>query len=215
MIATTQHLRADDPAAIATAARLLRQGELVIFPTDTVYGIGANPFDTAAIQRLYQAKGRPADKGIPILLAERQLLRRITTPLPADRQRWLEPVLEQGWPGALTLILPRHPDLPAALSPNAGIAVRLPDHPVAQAIIRAAGGAVATSSANRSGEAPAVTAAEALAALDGRVAAVVDGGRAPGGVPSTVLDLTGPTPRLLRAGPLSDAWLQDALRQAP
>ncbi len=214
MLAATQHLQASDPAALITAADLLRQGKLVIFPTDTVYGIGVNPFDPAAIERLYQAKGRPSDKGIPILLAGRQALAQVTAPLPTAMQAWLEPVLERFWPGALTLVLPRHSGLPDVISSNAGIAVRIPDHPVAQAIIRAAGGAVAASSANRSGEAPAVTAAEALTSLEGWAAAVVDGGRAPGGIPSTVLDLTGPTPRLLRAGPISDAWLLAALGQA-
>jgi L-threonylcarbamoyladenylate synthase len=195
----TLYLHASDPEAISQAAALLKQGQLVVFPTDTVYGLAAAVNNEEAIAALFRAKGRPDEKGIPVLLADVSALgvvAREVTPIAQE-------LAERFWPGPLTLILPRRLDLPDNLSANDTVAVRLPDHPVARAIIREAGGAVAATSANRSGQPPASEASAARAALDGRVAAIVDGGAVPIGLPSTIVDCTSSPPAVLRQGPLS------------
>ncbi len=199
-------LDANQPGAIEEAAQLIKAGRLVAFPTDTLYGVGANVHDPLAIELLYQAKGRSLKKGIPILLSDANGLLMIVkeiTPLAHF-------LIEHYWPGPLTLVLPKQPDLPAGLSPDDNIAVRIPDSEVARKVIRAAGGAVATSSANRSGQAPALNAQEALAALGDRVAAVLDGGPVVHGAASTIVDCSTTPPRVLREGPLStDKFLQE------
>ena len=196
-------LGANDPAAIAAAAEQLRRGLPVALPTDTVYGVGVLPFDAAAIDRIYAIKGRPAEKGIPVLLGDVADVAYVAGILPPAAAA----LMAHFWPGPLTLVVPRSPDLPANLSPDDTVAVRVPDHAVARALIRAAGGAVAATSANVSGQPPALTADEVLAALSGRVAAVLDDGPSPGGVASTVVDCTVDPPLIRRAGPLSAAQL--------
>ncbi len=183
---------------MAQGADLLKQGEPVVFPTDTVYGVGTNPLSATGVRKIYGAKIRPLDKGIPILLADISDLEKVAADFP--QIAW--DLAEQHWPGALTLIVPKNDLLPADISPNAGIAVRIPDHDLCRTLIREAGGAVAATSANLSGEPPAQTAAEALEQLDGRVAAVLDGGPVPGGLPSTIVSLMGDQPAVIRQGPV-------------
>ena len=202
----TTLLNAQEPDAVPQAAAWLRQGQLVAFPTDTVYGVGAAAFDAAAIEQLYQAKQRPYDKGIPILLADLTDLDKVAQDIPDTARR----LMTRFWPGPLTLILSRHPDLPANISPNPLIAVRIPDCAVARAVIRAAGGAVAATSANQSGQPPAQTGAEALAALDGLVTAVLDNGPTPGGVPSTIITFEDGQPHIIRQGPITGTDLSVA-----
>jgi len=197
---------AQQPDAVSQAAAWLGQGQLVAFPTDTVYGVGVAAFNAAAIERLYQAKKRPYSKGIPILLADPADLDKVSQNIPAAARR----LMTRFWPGPLTLILPRHPHLPANISPNESIAVRIPDCDVARALIRAAGGAVAATSANQSGQPPAQTGVEALAALAGVVTAVLDDGPAPGGVPSTIVTFTEGNPRIIREGPITVTDLSQA-----
>jgi L-threonylcarbamoyladenylate synthase len=155
-------------------------------------------FNAAAIEQLYRAKQRPASKGIPILLADPIDLDKVAQGVPASARR----LMARFWPGPLTLIVPRHPDLPANISPNDSIAVRIPDCAVARALIRAAGGAVAATSANQSGQPPARTGDAALAALAGMVTAVLDDGPSPGGVPSTIVTFADGGPRIIRRGPI-------------
>ena len=200
---TTRRLDAADPTAIATAADLLRRGLPVVLPTDTVYGVGVLPYDAAAVDRLYAVKGRPAEKGIPILLGDVADVAHVAGIIPPAAAV----LMAHFWPGPLTLIVPRRPELPANLSPDDTIAVRVPDHAVTRALIRAAGGAVAATSANVSGQPPARAADEALLALGGRVAAVLDDGPSPGGVASTVVDCTVDPPVVRRVGPLAAADL--------
>ncbi len=200
---TTRRLDAADATAIVAAVDLLRRGLPVVLPTDTVYGVGVLPFDAAAVERLYAVKGRPAEKGIPILLGDVADVAHVAGIIPSAAAA----LMAHFWPGPLTLVVPRRPELPANLSPDDTIAVRVPDHAVARALIRAAGGALATTSANVSGRPPARAADEALAALDGRVAAVLDDGPSPGGVASTVVDCTVDPPVVRRVGPLSAADL--------
>jgi L-threonylcarbamoyladenylate synthase len=202
----TYLLNAQQPEAVAQAADWLRQGQLVAFPTDTVYGVGVDAFNAAAVERLYQAKQRPISKGIPILLADLADLDKVTQHLPAVARR----LMARFWPGPLTLIVPRRPDVPANISPNESIAVRLPDCQVARALIRAAGGAVAATSANQSGQPPAQTGVEALVALEGLVTAVLDDGPAPGGIPSTIVTFAGDQMRVVREGPITARALIEA-----
>lgn len=199
----THYLRTGRPAAIIEAAACLHRGLPVVFPTDTVYGVGVMPFDEIAIERLYALKGRPADKGIPILLSDPIYLERVARIVPPVAQS----LIERFWPGPLTLIVPRASGLPELISPNDTIAVRIPDHEVARALIREVGGAVATSSANLSGQEPAHTGEAAMAALQGLVAAVLDDGPTPGSRPSTIVNCTSMQPVVLREGPLSAADL--------
>lgn len=197
----TKHLRADRPGAIDEAAEYLREGQLVVYPTDTVYGLGASAHIAAAVERLFQVKGRPAEKGIPILLADAADVTKVAREVPEAASR----LMARYWPGPLTLVLPRRAGLPEGISDNEGIAVRVPDHALARELIRAVGGALPTTSANRSGGQPATTAAEALRIFDGQVAVVLDGGPARLGLASTIVDCTGISPRVLRQGPISEA----------
>lgn len=199
IIKTAQCLSVTDAAAIPLAVTELHAGNLVIFPTDTVYGIGADAFSTAAIDRLYAVKQRAVDKGIPLLIADPDDMWRVVRHAPP----FVSNLIAQFWPGALTLILPKKTRLPPNLSPNDGVAVRMPDNAAARALIRAAGGVIAASSANRSGQPPARSAAMALADLGDLVAAILDGGPSPQEQASTILDCTTDPPRLLRQGPIS------------
>lgn len=194
----TQHLYADRPADVAQTAVYVCSGKLVVIPTDTVYGVGCHALDDAAIRRLFQIKQRPLYKAIPVLLADDTDLEKVTFPVSPTAQRYMA----QYWPGALTIVLPKRPGLPAALSPDDTIAVRIPDHEAARAVIRAAGGVMAVTSANLSGQSPAETAEQAMAQLGGLVTAVLDDGPAPMGLASTVIDCTRTKPVVLRQGPV-------------
>ena len=195
----TMLLRAGDPTAIIEAAVWLRRGYPVVFPTDTVYGIGVTPYEETSIERLYAVKGRPTSKGIPILLSDPVYLEMIAGTIPPAAHV----LIERFWPGPLTIIVPRAAGLPDALSPNDNVAVRIPDHDIARALIREAGGAVATTSANPSGQPPLRTGAAAMAAFNGLIAAVLDDGPSPGERPSTIVDCTTAIPEIVRLGPLS------------
>ena len=199
----SEHLFADEPQTVDRAAQLLLDGQLVVFPTDTVYGVGVHAFQERAIAALFRVKERPLEKGIPILLADAADVNRVAQRVPSSAAD----LMQRFWPGPLTLIVPRHSRLPENISPGGNIAVRVPDNDIARAIIGAAGGAVATSSANRSGEAPARNAQEALRTLSGLVAAVVDGGPASHGTPSTIVDCTAEPPEVVRVGALAPAIL--------
>ena len=188
---------------IAETAVALQQGQLVVFPTDTVYGVGVHAWDDDAIRQLYAVKQRPLDKGIPILLGDPEDLAKVAAHIPPQAQAHIA----QFWPGPLTIIVPKHPSLPPSISPNEGIALRVPDHPVARALIRAAGGALATSSANLSDHPPALNGREAQADLGGLVAIILDDGPTPGDRPSTIISYLGDTPTIIREGPIPAATL--------
>ncbi len=202
----TETLPAADPFAIPHAVDVLKNGGLVAFPTDTVYGLAAPVFDAKSIGRLYAVKGRSHTKAIAILLASPDQLAQVAQNPSAAALA----LARAFWPGPLTLVVPRHPAVPDALSPQPTIGVRVPDHPVALALLSAAG-PLAVTSANLSGGENAVTAAEVLAQLDGRVHLIIDGGRTPGGVPSTVVDCTGGKLNILREGPITHHQLKKAL----
>jgi L-threonylcarbamoyladenylate synthase len=188
------------PADFARAVELLRAGELVAFPTDTVYGVGAIAWDATAVARLYSAKLRPADKAIPILLAEPADIALVARDLsPAARR-----IAERFWPGPLTIVVNRADRVPDEVTAGgSSVAVRVPDHLLARDLIRSAGAPLATTSANLSGRPSPVSVEDVAAQLGDRIPLILDGGRCPGGVASTVVDLTGPQPVVLRAGPLT------------
>jgi L-threonylcarbamoyladenylate synthase len=194
----TQLLPFDAPTALQQALALLRQGLLVAFPTDTVYGLGALLTDAQAIDRLFLVKGREATKAIAVLVGSPQALAQVTGELAPLPRR----LAGRFWPGPLTLVVPQRPSLPANLSPVPTVGVRMPDHPVALALLNAAG-PLAVTSANRSGQLSTVTAREVQEQLGGRIPFILDGGRTPGGQPSTVVDCTGDQPVILRPGPIS------------
>ncbi|MBV6466178.1 MAG: Threonylcarbamoyl-AMP synthase [Anaerolineales bacterium] len=194
----TEILPADDPLSIARALEILRAGGLVVFPTDTVYGLGSLAFDQAAIESIYAVKGRPLEKAIPILIADAADLDRLARAVTDLARR----LASRFWPGPLTLVLPKRADLPAAVSATRTVGVRVPDHAAARALLRAAG-PMAVTSANLSGRSSPRSAEEAASQLGGRVPLVLDGGETPGGVPSTVVDVSGSVPVILREGPLT------------
>lgn len=204
-------LNASTPGAIEEAVGLLTSGGLVAFPTDTLYGVGSSITDSRAIRRLFEAKERPLDKGIPILLADARDVDQVATDVPEKARVYMA----RHWPGPLTLIVPRRSGLPAVLAPGESIAVRVPDHPVARRFIRAAGGAVAATSANLSGQPAALNASEVLAAMDGRISAILDGGPVHVGEASTIVDCTVNPPRVLRQGPIgAEALTGEAVGQS-
>lgn len=199
-------LPADEPDALRLAYDLLQQGGLVVFPTDTVYGIGALAHNPCGIEQLYRVKGRKSTKAIPILLGDPADLPRVASTADARVQR----LAERFWPGALTLVVHRHPSLPPVLSPYPTVGVRVPDHPLALALLKLSG-PLATTSANLSDHPSTTTVPEVLEQLSGRVPLVLDGGRTPGGVSSTVVDCSQEELVVLRQGPIPLELLLDAL----
>src|SRR5262245_27162199 len=190
-------LTSPDPAVIARAAELLRAGRMVAFPTETVYGLGANALDPDAVRGIFAAKGRPADNPVIVHVAEIEGATEVASSWPETAAR----LAGQFWPGPLTFVLPKRETIPEVVTAGGStVAVRMPAHPVALALIRAAGVPVAAPSANRSSELSPTRAGHVLRGLDGRIDLVLDGGPAPGGIESTVLDLTSARPRLLRPG---------------
>ena len=166
-------------------------------------------WDAAAVGKLYTAKLRALDKAIPVLLADPADIALVARDLPPAALR----IAEHFWPGPLTLVVPRAERVPDEVTAGGDtVAVRVPDHDLARALIRAAGAPLATTSANLSGQTSPVTAQEVAAQLGERIALILDGGRCPGGVPSTILDLTQPQPRILRPGPISLEQILGILR---
>jgi L-threonylcarbamoyladenylate synthase len=194
----TEFLNSGDPDALIYAFQILLAGELVAFPTDTVYGVGALVFDRKAVERIYVAKGRLAEKSIPVLLASTEQLEKVTVQVPELAAK----LADRFWPGPLTLIVPKHPAVPDAVSPTETIGVRVPNHPTTRALLRLSG-PLAVTSANLSGQESSSTAADVRAQLGGRIALILDGGRTPGGVPSTIVDCMGPELKILRQGPVT------------
>ena len=202
----TEILPTTAPNALQYACDVLRYGGLVAFPTDTVYGVGALAFHREAVLRLYTVKGRSTDKAIAVLLGRETDLAQVASELsPAARQ-----LAAKFWPGSLTLVVTKNPQLPEAVSPLPSVGVRMPDHEFARRLLTQTG-PMAVTSANRSGEPNALTATDVLEQLSGRIELVLDGGRVPGGVPSTVVDCTGPVPQVLRAGPVTAADIAAAV----
>ncbi|NUM43106.1 MAG: threonylcarbamoyl-AMP synthase [Anaerolineales bacterium] len=194
----TTLLSANDPYSLRHAVDVLRNGGMVAFPTDTVYGLGSLAFDAMSVDRLYIAKGRSHEKAIAILLNGADQLSQIAQNLSEASLK----LAETFWPGPLTLVVQKHPSVPDALSPLPTVGVRVPDHLVALKLLAMAG-PLAVTSANVSGEKNTNSAKEVMDQLGGRIHLILDGGRSPGGIPSTVVDCTTPSPTVLRPGPIS------------
>ncbi|HSQ56089.1 MAG TPA: L-threonylcarbamoyladenylate synthase [Gemmata sp.] len=208
----TEHLSVDpsspDPLLIARAAECIRAGGLVAFPTETVYGLGANALDPVAVGRIFAAKGRPPSNPLIVHVAEAPQILNIAAVWPETASR----LAEKFWPGPLTIVVqkkPTVPDLVTAGGPT--VAIRCPAHPVARALIGAAGVPLAAPSANRSTELSPTRAEHVLKGLGGRIDMVLDGGPCRGGLESTVVDSTGPVVRVLRPGPITMPMLEQLI----
>jgi len=202
-VSTTRLLKIDpaqpDPAGLAQAAECLRSGGLVAFPTETVYGLGANALDPAAVRRIFQAKGRPTTDPLIVHLHDSGQLGTVAAAVPELALK----LAEAFWPGPLTLILPRAPGVPAEVTAGGPtVAVRVPRHPVAQALLAAAGLPIAAPSANRFARPSPTTAQHVLDDLEGKVELVLDGGPVTIGLESTIVDVTQDPPQVLRPGGL-------------
>ena len=197
---------------IERAVEALAGGGVVALPTDTFYCLAACAINADAARRVFAAKRRGASGALPVLIAEPSDVMRYAVNLTESQQNAVRVLGDLFWPGALTLVLGRSPAVPAEVTAGGDtIALRVPDAPVVRDVVRRLGAAVTGTSANLSGRPPAVTAAQVREAFGDRIDAVVDGGTTPGGAPSTVLDLTTPRPRILRAGAISREALAEAL----
>ena len=197
MTTKTRVISAKGDRWLPEALAVVRDGGLVAFPTDTVYGLGGLASRAGAVEAIFLAKVRPEERSIPILVAGWTEVRGVALPAPPA-----ERLAAAFWPGPLTIVMERDPSLPAAIGPKGTVGVRAPNHAVALALLREAG-PLATSSANLSGDPSPRTAADVLGTLGGRIDLLIDGGQTPGGRPSTVVDCTGEMPRLLRSGPIT------------
>ena len=220
------------PENLARAGDLLRSGGLVAFPTETVYGLGANALDASAVARIFAAKGRPATNPVIVhvatvdevttLIDERWGLSPPTSALPIASTRSarinpaarLQQLAERFWPGSLTLVLPKSSRVPDIVTAGGQtVAVRVPNHSVALELLRVAGVPLAAPSANRSTQLSPTRAEHVLRSLDGRIDLIIDGGLTTGGIESTVLDVTTNPPTLLRPGLVTAAMLEAVLGQ--
>src|SRR6266516_6862704 len=187
-------------ARIERAAALIRSGEVVVFPTETVYGLGADALQPRAVERIFVAKGRPLSDPLIVHIADERALEELVADIPVQ----VHQLVRTFWPGPLTLILPRRSLVPALVTAGLNtVAIRMPRHPVALALISAAGTPVAAPSANRFMHISPTTAQHALADLNGRVPLILDSGPCEVGVESTVLDLCSTVPTILRPGGVS------------
>jgi len=202
----TKIVPANASDTLARALAILRSGGLVAFPTDTVYGVGAQAFDGRAVESIYVAKDRPVEKAIPVLIGDIGDLEKVAIYIPETAHK----LAVRFWPGPLTILVPKPVDLPESVSATTTVGVRVPNHEVARMLLRAAG-PMAVTSANISGGQSPVTAQEVYEQLGGRIALIIDGGKTPGGVPSTLVDSTGSDLKLLREGPISLEALRSAL----
>lgn len=200
----TLQLSAEKEEDIALAAKLLREGKLVAIPTETVYGLGANGLDEEAVTRIFEAKGRPQDNPLILHISEPKELSSICHDIP--QTAWL--LAEHFWPGPLTMVLPVRDLVPKRTTAGLDtVAVRCPKTAATRHLIALAGVPIAAPSANRSGKPSTTTAAHVLHDMDGRIEAILDGGACEVGVESTIIDLTGERPRLLRPGGITPEQL--------
>ena len=201
-------LTAQDPQTPVTAAKIIREGGLVAIPTETVYGLGANGLDEAAVARIFEAKGRPQDNPLILHISDASEMERFCHDIPQAAYD----LANAFWPGPLTIVLPARDIVPKRTTGGLStVGVRCPDHNVTREIIRLSGVPIAAPSANISGKPSTTTAAHVLHDHDGRIAAVVDGGASRVGVESTIVDLTDERPRLLRPGGIGPEELIEVL----
>ena len=202
---TTQLLSIFDPQAIAKAHAIIRSGGLIAFPTDTVYGLACDPWNAQAILALYEAKRRPPDKAIPVLIGDMEQLDLVASQINPKAAH----IASLFWPGALTILLTKVESLPPVLSQYPNVGIRMPDHPALLTLLKTTGPLAATS-ANLSGSANLVSAEEVFSQFNGRLDLVLDGGATAGDMASTVVDCTGEELIILRQGPIAASELISA-----
>ena len=185
------------------AVQCLKSGGIIAIPTDTVYGLAADPFNPNAVQRLYTVKGRPDGKPIPLVLSSVADVHRVSQNLP----EFFFHLTDRYWPGGLTIVIEARGLLPVLTAGGNTVGVRIPDNPLLLQILRAFGGPAAITSANLSGEPPATSPEEIGAELTSRIDMIVDGGKTPGPIPSTVYDISVSPPVIRRPGVISDETL--------
>ena len=197
-----------EPALIAEAADLIRRGRLVAFPTETVYGLGANALDERAVNAIFAAKGRPPENPVIVHVADALAAQLLARDWPAKAAK----LAERFWPGSLTLVLPKQPMVPDAVTAGGStVGLRVPSHPVALALLHMADIPIAAPSANRSTQISPTTAEHVLRGLESRIDLLLDAGPTSGGLESTVLDLTVDPPRLLRPGLVTVAQIEEVV----
>jgi L-threonylcarbamoyladenylate synthase len=185
---------------INEAAKLIRSGKLVAFPTETVYGLGADATSPKAVLKIFDAKNRPADNPLIVHISDVKQLEGVVKSIPKSAQK----LIDKFWPGPLSLVLPRHPDLPPITTAGLDtVVVRYPSHPIAQKLITASKTPIAAPSANLSGKVSPTRAEHVVADLDGRVSMIIDAGSIEYGLESTVVDCTSRTPEILRPGSIT------------
>jgi len=190
------------------ALSVIQSGYLVAFPTDTVYGVGTSAFNNNAVEKIFLAKDRPNDRSIPVLLGDIVDLEKVCTQVSPLAIK----LASHFWPGPLTIVVPKHPDIPESVSRSATIGIRIPDHPVAKKLLRITG-PLAVTSANLSGRNNPQSAGDVLEQLGGRIEMIIDGGRVGMGMASTVVNCLGSDPEILREGPISLKQIMAALRR--
>ena len=196
-----------DEEALQTAARLLSDGQLVAFPTETVYGLGANALNADAVRSIFEAKGRPADNPLIVHIHDRSQLESLCELPP-----FAEKLMDAFWPGPLTILMPRKPSVPDVVTAGLPtVAVRMPSHPVAAALLKTCGLPIAAPSANRSGKPSPTSARHVLEDMNGRIPLILDGGDCDVGVESTVVDTCHGQPCILRPGGITKAMLEQVI----
>ncbi|MBM3143098.1 MAG: threonylcarbamoyl-AMP synthase [Chloroflexi bacterium] len=192
------------------AIEILKSGGVVVYPTDTVYGLGCSALNSEAVERIYKVKQRPHHLPLPVLLADVSQLDVVVAPVPGVAQF----LMRRFWPGGLTLVLPKAASLPAIVTAGSDkVAIRIPSHAVPLAIIRGLGSPIIGTSANISDKPSPVTAEEAEQQLGKQVDLIIDAGRCPGGIESTIVDVTVETPVILRAGIISEGEIKRACQE--
>jgi len=194
---------------IEKGIKILQKGGVIAFPTDTVYGLGADAFNSIAVERIYEIKNRPKHRQLPLLIAGVERLVTLADSIPEIA--WF--LARRFWPGGLTLVLPKTDSLPVYLAPGPTIAARVPDHPACLAIIQHLGNPIIGTSANISGQPPALTAEEVGQQLGGKIDFIINGGKCPGGKESTVVDVTRESPIILRQGIIPSHEIDKAYKE--
>ena len=204
----TKMWQGDRPEDISAAAECLKQGELVAFPTETVYGLGANALEETAAQKIYAAKGRPSDNPLIVHIYDKAQLGELVSSVPPKA----EALMAAFWPGPLTLVLPRAQAVPDCVTGGlATVGIRMPDHPAALALLKACGLPLAAPSANTSGKPSPTHAEHVYHDLAGRIAGIIDGGPTTVGLESTVLDVTAEPPVILRPGGVTQEAIEHVI----
>ena len=194
---------------IEKGVKILQKGGVIAFPTDTVYGLGADVFNTRAVERVYEIKNRPKNQQFPLLIADVKQLTTLAEPIPEIT--WL--LAGRFWPGGLTLVLSKKDSLPAYIASGPTIAVRVPNHPVCLALIEGLGNPITGTSANTSGQPAALTAAEVGQQLVGKIDLIFNGGKCLGGKESTIVDITRLPPTILRHGIIPSHEIDKAYKE--